>query len=220
MILGLAVVIVAVILVQRSPSVSTSTAVSTVFDQSVSDGTIKFSYDSKSFGLATSKEQVLVQAYIPPCDENFNYCLYYVGDTYKGTNFESAGFRIQKRTDLSSENSCLTTPPSGFDPSKAPDRKSSGEGYSSSVFQNIGDAGAGHYASGSLYRLYIKAATSPNVTSSCYEFETRIGQTQFANYPAGAIKEFTSNDFDAMQAQLLGMISIVSLQSGSKDLFQ
>src|SRR5437764_619548 len=72
-------------------------------DQSISDGTILLNYPSTDFGLAVNPEQILATSYIPPCNPEFNYCLYYNGAEYKGTNFESAGLRIQKRTDMTSE---------------------------------------------------------------------------------------------------------------------
>src|SRR5262245_50629843 len=43
------------------------------------------------WALAVSADQVLVHSYIPPCEEGFDYCIYYNGDRYVGTNFESAG---------------------------------------------------------------------------------------------------------------------------------
>lgn len=180
------------------------------FDQSISDGTITFSYPSAEFGLATNKTQVLVHSYIPPCNENFNYCIYYTGKQYDGTNFESAGIRVQKRTDFTGETACLNTPLSGFGESIKPDSTKSASSYSSSIFSSVGDAAAGHYAVGSLYRLFVKS------NSSCYEFETRIGQTQFANYPPGAIKEFTTDDMKNVQSKLAQIIQQVSLKSGEK----
>jgi hypothetical protein len=182
-----------------------------IFDQSISDGTIKIAYPSSEFGLAVNQAQVLVHSYIPPCDEGFGYCIYYNGTQYQGTNFESAGIRVQKRTDLANENACLNTPKSGYSENIKPDTTKSGNGYSSSVFSNIGDAGAGHYAVGSLYRLFVKS------NSTCYEFETRIGQTQFLNYPPGAIKEFTSDDMKNVQSDLADIIKQVSLSSGEKN---
>ena len=90
----------------------------------------------------------------------------------------------------------------------------SGDNYSSSVFSNVGDAGAGHYAMGVLYRLYIYS------NSTCYEFETRIGQTQFANYPSGAIQQFTDADLAMVQSQFDAILKNISLPSGEKNLFQ
>lgn len=193
-----------------TPSASSTAA----FGQTVSDGTISFGVPSADFGLATDQSQITVTAYIPPCDPDFDYCLYYDGTAYKGTNFESAGFRIEKRTDLATESLCLNAPPAGFDASIKPSSTKSGDAYSSSVFSNVGDAGAGHYASGMLYRLYVDA------DSSCYEFETRIGQTQFANYPAGAIQLFTPADLAQVQSELDGILADISLSSsGEKGLF-
>ncbi len=187
-------------------------ATTTNMGDTTSDGTITFAKPA-DFGLATNKAQVLVHSYIPPCSEGFTYCLYYNGGDYKGTNFESAGVRIQKRADLSTERTCLNTPPSGFDAKTVPTSQRSADAYSSSVFGNVGDAGAGHMAQGSLYRLYVRS------NSTCYEFETRVGQTQFANYPAGTIQEFTSSDQAAIQAKLLNFVQSIAIPSGEKNLF-
>lgn len=174
--------------------------------QSVSDGTVTFAY-SQDFGLAVTPEQILVKSYIPACDENFDYCFYYHKDTYKGTNFESAGARVKKRADLNA-STCLTTPPDGFDSTKQPDGTKATADYSASVFSNVGGAGAGHYAAGSLYRVYIKKA------GSCYEFETRIGETQFANYPEGTIKLFTDQDREQVKAQLMSLLEGATINGG------
>lgn len=202
-ILMLAAAIAAVLFKKSAPPAK-------IFDQSVSDGAIAFSYPSNQFSLAITKAQILVNSYIPPCDDNFNYCIYYNGAAYKGTNFDGAGVRIQKRTDLTNESACLYTAPANFDASIKPDSTKPGGDFSSSIFSNVGSAGAGHYAVGSLYRLYVKN------NSSCYEFETRIGQMQFANYPPGAIAEFTAADMKNLQSELLQIISQVSLPSGQK----
>jgi hypothetical protein len=179
--------------------------------QSVSDGTVTLNYPSNEFGLAVNASQILVNSYIPPCDPTFSYCLYYTGDEYKGTNFESAGVRMQKRTDLATENVCLTTPPAGF-ASMKPAGSNSSTLYSSSVFSPVGDAAAGHYADGSLYRLFVKS------NSTCYEFESRVAQSQFANYPSGTIKEFTASDKTSIQGRLLSLINAISL-GGQSALF-
>lgn len=197
-----------------SGETATSTATVTIsFDHLVSDGAITVPYSSAQFGLATNKTQIVAKSYIPPCNEGFAYCLYYIGTDYQGTNFEAAGIRISKRADLTTERLCLETPPSGFDVTKVADKKNSKDTYASSMFLGVGDAGAGHSAAGSLYRLFVRS------TSTCYEFETRIGQTQYANYPAGTINEFTTANRTALQAQLQSMIDAISLTSGEKKLF-
>jgi hypothetical protein len=194
---------------QNQPENTPPSSNDLVFDQSVSDGIIKISIPSSEFGLAVTNEQILVKSYIPPCDENFDYCLYYIGSAYEGTNFESAGIRVQKREDLDNQDSCLTTQPSGY--SNLVPAMNLKDDYSISVFSPLGDAGAGHYATGSLYRLFYN--------DNCYEFETRTGQTQFANYPEGSIKEFTSADQSALESELQEVLDAISLPDGTKDLF-
>jgi hypothetical protein len=139
------------------------------------------------FGLALNPAQILVSSYIPACDPDFDYCFYYNGDAYDGSNFEGAGLRIMRRADLPTDETCLKTPPPGYAASVKPLATVSKDAYMTSVFAT-GDAGAGHMASGDLYRLFVRQS------SSCYEFETRIGSGQFANYPEGSIREFTEAD--------------------------
>jgi len=179
------------------------------FDQTVSDGTVKISIPSAEFGLAVTKEQILVLSYIPPCDENFDYCLYYIGSAYEGTNFESAGIRIQKREDLIDETACLETQPNGYN-NLVPETYFEDD-YSIGVFSPLNDAAAGHYSEGSLYRLFYDNA--------CYEFQTRIGQSQFANYPEGSIKEFTLEDKSALELELQQVLNAITLPDGTNNLF-
>lgn len=178
--------------------------------QSISDQNITMYYD-ETFGLAVKPEQILVKSYIPPCDENFDYCFYYNKDVYEGTNFESAGIRIKKRDDLDSSK-CLSEPPLGFAESMQPDATRVNSAYSTSLFSDVGGAAAGHYSSGSLYRLYIKEG------ALCYEFETRIGESQFANYPEGSIKQFTDQDRDDVKRLLVNFLANISL--GANQRFQ
>src|SRR5690606_28999710 len=63
------------------------------------------------FGLAVHRDQLPVLGVVPPCDEGFDYCLYYLGDEFEGTNFSNAGVRIERREDLGTVASCLSTPP-------------------------------------------------------------------------------------------------------------
>ena len=171
--------------------------------QSASDGTVTFTVPS-DFGLATNQTQVLTRSYIPPCDANFNYCLYYIGAAYQGTNFDSAGIRIQHRTDLTTQTACLTAPPTGFS-NFTPTSTTVGD-YSVSEFTPLGDAGAGHYSTGTLYRL--------EYNGECYEFETRIGQSQFANYPSGTIQQFTATDQTGLQGKIQNILDSIALPSG------
>lgn len=163
-----------------------------------SNGVISFE-KSEDFGLALNTEQITVTSYIPPCDDNLDYCLYYSGKEFVNTNFGSAGIRIKNRKDISEVNKCLMTPPTGYEVFK-PTRTATTTAYSLSVF-NIGDAGAGHYANGELYRLAYKG--------TCHEFETRISATQFANYPEGTKEEFKDTVLKAKIKSILNGIELV-----------
>jgi hypothetical protein len=171
--------------------------------QSTSDGTITFTLPA-DFGLATTQAQILVQSYIPACDPGFNYCLYYIGTIYQGTNFDSAGIRIQHRTDLTTQSACLTAPPTGY--ANFTPTSTTISDYSLSEFTPLGDAGAGHSAVDTLYRLAYNGA--------CYEFETRIGQSQFANYPSGTIQQFTTADQTNLRAEMQNVLDGITLPSG------
>ncbi|MBP9822397.1 MAG: hypothetical protein KBC81_03085 [Candidatus Pacebacteria bacterium] len=195
------------IAVSPSPTPSpVATATMIQYNQSVSDKDIKVSYSSSDFGLATTPAQIVVKSYIPPCETGFDYCLYSNNDTYKGTNFESAGLRIAQRKDLSTKEQCLNTLPTGYT-SLTPVSFTSAN-YATSVFSPLGDAAAGHYSSGAQYRLWSG--------KSCYELESRIGETQFANYPAGSIKQFTDADRISVRAQLAAMLNAITLTGGEK----
>ncbi len=173
-------------------------------DHTISDGTITLGYRLEQYGLATTPAQVLVTSYIPSCSPEFNYCLYYTAQTYKGTNFDSAGLRIQKRTDLTNQSQCLSTLPTGY--TGIVPTTVNGPNYSASVFSPLGDGAMGHYASGAEYRLWT--------SNKCYEFETRIGESQFANYPAGTVKEFTAVDRANVKASLRAMLDTVTISNG------
>ncbi len=178
-------------------------------DQSISDGTITILYPTTDFGVATSQQQVSVTSYIPPCDPDFNYCLYYIGTAYNGTNFDSAGIRIDKRIDLTTQTACLTAPPTGYT-NFTPTSTAAGD-YAVSEFTPIGNAGAGHYSTGTLYRMEYNGA--------CYEFETRIGQSQFANYPSGTIQRFTDADQASLQSEIQNILNDITLPSGESVTF-
>lgn len=165
---------------------------------------VTFSYPSNTYGLATTPNQILVLASIRPCDENFNYCLYRSADDLSGTNFESAGLRIQHRSDLVTQQSCLNTLPTGYTGITATVSQQSN--YATSAFP-VSDAAAGHYSSGALYRLYS--------SGTCTEFETRIGASQFANYPAGSIQPFSDAERAQVQTELASLLGSVSVSGRS-----
>lgn len=189
-----------------------SESIVNTFDQAISDESIVFGYPSDNFGLAKKGDEIPVDSYVGTCNPDFDYCLYYVGSEYKGTNFESAGIRIKNRVDLTDEKSCIKTPPLGYD-ELSPSTETLGRVYSISKFPNIGDAAMGHFASGELYRFFIQSS------AKCYEFETRIGQTRFENYPEGTKVKFTDSDNAKVQDLLNQVIEHVSLITGERDLF-
>lgn len=197
-----------------------TTTPQTVFDKFVTDSAFTFAFPGSHWALATSTAQFRAASYIPACSEDYTYCLYYTGKDFVGTNFESAGLRVGLRSDLRTERTCQQTPPEGFTASPAsggasstPTSTRSGDEYATSLFANIGDAGAGHIAAGSLYRLFVRA------TTTCYEFETRIGHTQFANYPEGSIEEFTLADNALLDSELQAIVNTTTLSTGTKNLF-
>jgi len=180
----------------RNPSVSETQN----SNQSVSNEDITFTYP-EDFKLTVHSEPILKKSYFPICGESFDYCLSYIGDTYKGTTFEGAGKRIQKRSDLNTSDLCLQTLPKGYTNLK-PDIHSD-DTYSTSTFAPLNDAGMGHYTIGELYRL--------SFANKCYEFEIRIGHTQFANYPTGTIREFTKTNQENMKIRLQKILNEIKL---------
>lgn len=80
--------------------------------------------------------------------------------------------------------------------------------FATSIIAPLGNAAAGHYANGALFRLSYKG--------SCYEFETRISASQYANYPRGSIKEFMPWDQRAMNEKLLQLLKEMTLPGGVK----
>ena len=162
-------------------------------------GIISFRFPA-AYGLAVSPEQVLVRSYIPPCDAPFDYCLYRTATDYASTTFESAGIRILARSDLKTEKACLTAKPTGFTSIRS--TTASTTSYGAAAFGPLSGAAMGHYASGALYRLYA--------SGTCTEFETRIGESQYANYPPGAIGQFTAADRAAVANELAGILGSVA----------
>jgi len=185
-----------------------ATSTAPAYDSTISDGTITIGYPAPEFGLAVTREQ-LPASYIPACDEGFAYCVYYAGHAYDGTNFESAGVGISRRDDLGDRASCSTTPPDGYDALEP--KVASTSGYVAATFAPVGDAGAGHYAQGAVYRLAV--------ADRCYEIETRIGESQFANYEPGAIREFAVADRAALESEMRRIVEAITLPSGAHPAF-
>jgi hypothetical protein len=172
------------------------------------DGTLTFTMPP-IFALAVTQEQVMVEGVIPPCDADFDYCLYIPEALFAGTNFENAGLRIKHRTDLTTREACLAEQPAGYT-GIVPVTVEAAV-YATALFPGLGDAGAGHYSSGDLYRLFA--------AERCYEFETRIGQTQIGNYEPGAVRPFTPEDETTVQTAFRALLDSVTLAGGETKLF-
>lgn len=192
------------------PSSSTATVPPPDTSLTLTGGEISLSYPGYQFGLATGSEPIPANSYIPPCDPGFDYCFYWNNtSTYAGTNFDTAGLRIERRADLTTQSSCLNTLPTGFGAALGKPATSTAALYAASTFPNVGTAAAGHAALGSLYRVFVKSS------SNCYEFETRLGTSAFANYPSGSIQQFDAMDQQAVLDSLNGILGTLSLASSN-----
>ncbi|MCW5714271.1 MAG: serine hydrolase [Bauldia sp.] len=161
------------------------------------------------FTLATSAAEVAEQGVIPPCNAGFDGCFYYSGPAYDGTTLESAGLRIARRADLATADACLSAQPDGYTGLAVTTHD--GGSYATAVFGGVGDAGAGHFAEGAVYRLAYEGI--------CWEFETRIGQTQAANFDPGTIRQLSADDETALESALRAMIDSVTLPGGAAVVF-
>ena len=171
-------------------------------------GDISLSYP-KDYGLAVNQDQLLVTSYVPVCDQGFEYCLYLRSDEFDGSNFDGAGMRIDVRDDLAFESDCMLEQPSGFS-DLVPRVAGSGD-HARTRFGQVGQGAAGHLSNGSVYRLYFG--------NTCYEFETRISQTQFGNYPAGEVERFTDEDAALVRGDFAAILASVSLPDGREALW-
>ncbi len=195
----------------QNSSSATSTSQTSSFatqPKEVSDGTIRFVYPS-AFALTTAPDTLADPSAIPACETGFDYCVRYAGGDYAGTNFNSAGVSIRKRVNIVDKTACLNAQPEGHTDLSPIVRND--DSYSTSLFAPLGDAGAGHFTHERLYRLFVG--------SSCYEILQRIGQSQFANYPAGSIQEFTASREQLLQTSLDGILNSITLQNGDAVLF-
>ncbi|HZJ10386.1 MAG TPA: Gmad2 immunoglobulin-like domain-containing protein, partial [Trueperaceae bacterium] len=166
-------------------------------------GDVSMSYPD-GFGLAVNQDQLLVSSYIPVCDEGFDYCIYLASGAYEGTNFDGAGLRVQLRDDLDYEAACMLEQPDGY--SGLEPALEGATDHATSMFAEVGEGAAGHFTNGALYRLYF--------ADTCYEFESRVGQTQFANFEPGAVERFEESELAELQGSFAKVIRSVSLPDG------
>lgn len=171
-------------------------------------GDVLVSYP-EGFGLAVTQEQLQVSSQIPPCDEGFDYCIYLASGAYDGTNFSSAAVRIQQRDDLTTEADCVLAQPGGY--SGLVPVIAGASDFATTMYQPVDQGAAGHFSRGSLGRLYYE--------SVCYEFEPRVAQAQFSNFPTGTLEEFDADDLDTTEGLLMSVLDSVTLPDGRSGLW-
>jgi hypothetical protein len=156
--------------------------------------TVRYPLD---FGLATTREQVQPQSYIPVCDETMAACLYYKGTGYVGTNFEGAAVSINVLSDKKTAAECqkLLGETSEIQ-TETGTKVMNGITYYGGVG---GGAGAGHFMDTVAYRAFV--------SNRCYELAGRIASTNIGNYEPGTIKEF---DPGKVRSQLEEVVSSVN----------
>lgn len=173
-------------------------------EETITDIALNYSlsYPTDFTKLGTDERAELnTLGYIPPCTEDYNTCLYYSGERYTETNFDSAGLSAHI-IEATNRESCEAFTGSYL----LPNTDISTENLNGNTFSvaRSGDAGAGHIAEETLYRTYHN--------DICLEIVTRIGYTQFANYPEGTIKEFTENNREDLMNDMKNIIRTLSLQ--------
>jgi hypothetical protein len=177
--------------------------------RNISDGVITLPYEPGAFSVAAAPEPITVQSYIPACNPGFAYCFYDAGAAHAGTNFLSAGLGVTKRPDLADKKACLGTQPDGYTGLVPVIREEAA--YATGAFPPVSDAAAGHYASDEVYRL--------SSAKGCYEFRARVAWSQFANYPAGTVTEFTAADRTALAARLRNLLFGATFADGTPVIF-
>jgi len=194
-----------------SSAPSTTPGGTSVVTLSLSGGDVTLHYPADLL-LATAEDEVQASSTIPPCDDGFEYCLYVPQAAYENTNFRAAGMVIRPRPDLSAPISCLLTQPSGYvglQPGLAVDQDGSGN-LSTARFGDLTDGAAGTYATSEARRLWSGG--------ECYDFTVRVVESQFGNYPAGSIEEFTTEDRRAVLGEFFDVLNGLSvrLEGGSR----
>lgn len=160
------------------------------------------SYPETFTALSEAEQDILPSlGYVPPCDENHSNCLYYIGTEFEGTNFDSAGISTKNLIDTGEEN-CT----SFNEAYTLPDSEISTEEIDSNLFYvaRSGNAGAGHMAEETLYRTYH--------SNTCVEITTRIGYSQFGNYPEGSVEEFTAEDKNELMNSMKEVVHTLKFQ--------
>jgi hypothetical protein len=138
-------------------------------------------------------------SYIPICHDDSLVCITFPPGHYTGTTFEGASVEVTLLPPKTSQ-ACMnpgtfelsTHPDAAFQiDAKSPTRVIDGAPY---WHASVGAGASSHQVVGDVYRGYRNGR--------CYELALRVTFTNFAAYPPGAIKEFTSQDQKRLAEQL------------------
>lgn len=197
----------------------------------VAGGVVTLTYPAE-LALATTGQPLPIASTIPPCDDGFDYCFYMPEGAFAGTNFRAAGMSVTLRKGLTSRLSCLLAQPDGYqdlqpglvvpmresvgqDVGGSAERDSTAEtgggapaGPATSRFGGLGEGAAGTYYNGEERRLFVAGA--------CYEFTTRVVESQFGNYPEGAVKEYTAEQRGATLARFDEVLANATVTVGDE----
>jgi len=110
-------------------------------------------------------------------------CVAYPHSPYAGTNFSGAAFSVSSVPDAHSENNCLKFDEFTMDKKKA---HWTTIGNVKFIAASGGEGGLGHGLGEDIYLTYHNG--------KCFQLEIRIGETSFANYDPGTIKEFKDGE--------------------------
>jgi hypothetical protein len=170
---------------EESQATSSPVDVTAGWNQYVSPTKYSFSIKYPSdFGFNTNNSQIQSLGYIPVCDQTTVGCIFYTGNTYTGTNFESAGVSINFNKSLDTEAKCYNFKVSTNEAqTAAADVTINGVTFKSATG---GGAGAGHFMKTQEYRNFRN--------NLCYEITQRVGSTNIGNYEPGTVKEFNENE--------------------------
>lgn len=150
------------------------------------------------YGVHTGKDK-LYGSYIPICHDDSLVCITYPSGQYKGTTFEDASVEVTLLAPKTSQ-ACLN--PGTFDLStysdaafqidaKSPTRVIDGAPF---WHASVGAGASSHDVVGDRYRGYKNGR--------CYELSLAVTFTNFAAFPAGTVKEFTTQDQMRVATQL------------------
>lgn len=154
----------------------------------------KFSKDFEFIESQKNRDAITASSYIPACDpETSVACLIYDKQKYyPNTNFDSAGFSVNRITTAKDATTCASLKDRGYT-----NRVMTKQTINATEFDTatLGDAATGHYLSEKVFRTFSN--------DTCFEIGLRVSQSNFDNYdPSLGVKEFTKADEAAVWQKL------------------